>query len=101
MAKTAKKALARSGNGGLCVRPWGERAKKVRVLGSGLKTKREEENEGIEASFGVCKVIQPIPMVFVSVQGWTGLLSLWRERKKAIFSKFILKNFVVFFFFLE
>ena len=62
-----------SGNGGLCVRPWREGAKKVRVLGSGLKTKREEENGGIEASLRVCKVVPPIPMVFVSVQGWTGL----------------------------
>ena len=55
------------------MRPWREGAGKVRVLGSGLKTKREEENEGIEASFRVCKVVPPTPMVFVSVQGWTGL----------------------------
>ena len=55
------------------MRPWREGAEKVRVLGSGLKTKREEENEGIEASFRVCKVVPPTPMVFVSVQGWTGL----------------------------
>ena len=55
------------------MRPWREGAGKVRVLGSGLKTKREEENEGSEASFRVCKVVPPTPMVFVSVQGWTGL----------------------------
>ena len=57
-------------------------------MGSGLKTKREEENEGIEASLRVCKVVPPIPMVFVSVR--VGLdfefEFEFEERKKELFS---------------
>ena len=59
-------------------------------MGSGLKTKREEENEGIEVSLRVCKVIPPIPMVFVSVR--VGLdfefefEFEFEERKKELFS---------------
>ena len=76
------------------MRPWREGAEKVRVLGSGLKTKREEENEGSEASFRVCKVVPPTPMVFVSVQGWTGLWVLRRERK-SYFQPIYPPNFVL------
>ena len=57
-------------------------------MGSGLKTKREEENEGIEVSLRVCKVVPPIPMVFVSVR--VGLdfefEFEFEERKKELFS---------------
>ena len=85
-ADAAERALARSGNGSLCVRPWWEGAKKVRALGSGLKTKREEENEGIEASLRVCKVVPPIPMVFVSVRVGLNFEFEFEERKKELFS---------------
>ena len=50
-------------------------------MGSGLKTKREEENEGIEASLRVCKVVPPIPMVFVSVRVGLNFEFEFEERK--------------------
>ena len=55
-------------------------------MGSGLKTKREEENEGIEASLRVCKVVPPIPMVFVSVRVGLNFEFEFKERKKELFS---------------
>ena len=55
-------------------------------MGSGLKTKREEENEGIEASLRVCKVVPPIPMVFVSVRVGLNFEFEFEERKKELFS---------------
>ena len=55
-------------------------------MGSGLKTKREEENEGIEASLRVCKVVLPIPMVFVSVRVGLNFEFEFEERKKELFS---------------